>query len=404
MSLAQTRDTGGDTTLNINGDNDLEHISIFHMSNQTSHAVPARDLNVIRALHWISRFGWLRGRELGALMWPNEYDLSADPKAEESRLDTQRKLANKLIDRLRNSRYVISRQLPKNAGNAIVLSLSGARYLQRQLAITIRPGDKWGRSIDGKWNAPTAWEHELLVSLVMVDYILLGAEVKTELELRAENTGRRKYPDGLAKYQTKRDDEPFEAVVWIEIESADKSGAKMLALAHSLTRVQRGQTEPLSGWKPNTPAVVYRSDMCDLFGRPIDHRARVTSAISRHIGANLSLFFKKVKLKNAAFHIEDIVDEPAVIAPISLVDPKINLGKTAFTARKFQTFVNHSIDSRGREWTIKVYASENRYRYEIWDSLEPFQPNQLPRFSMYIEDLEQAFRTAIDKWRKTYYL
>ena len=269
---------------------------------------------------------------------------------------------------------------------------------------TIRPGDKWGRSSDGKWHAPTAWEHELLVTIVMVDYILLGAKVKTELEIRSENSGRRKYPDGLAKYPTTRDGEPFEAIVWIEVESADKSGAKMLALAHSLTRVQRGLADPLSGWHPNTPTVVYRADLRDLSGRPIDHKARVTSAISRHIGANLSLFFKKVKLKNAAFHIEDIVDEPAVIAPISLVDPKINLGKTAFTARKFQTFVNHSIDSRGREWTIKVYASENRYRYEIWDSLEPFQPNQLPRFSMYIEDLEQAFRTAIDKWRKTYYL
>jgi hypothetical protein len=312
-------------------------------------------------------------------------------------------LAHKLIARLRKSNFVISRTLPKNAGHAIVLSAAGARYLQRHLNLTIRPGDKWGRSTGGTWHAPTSWEHELLVTLVMLNFISLGVDVRTELEVRTHNPGLRKYPDGLTRYEAEHNNETVEVVQWIEVESADKSGAKMLTLARSLTAVQRNQAPVLCGWRPNVPVVVYRADMRDLSGRPIDHKNRITSAIRRHIGANLPLYFRQIKLKNAAYHVEEIIDEPVTIKPFDLNDTGVNLSTTAFSANKHGTFINHSIDRNGHTWTLKVYRYEDRYRWEVWDLPEPHEQHHTPRSAYQIEDLEQGFRVALHEWRTKYY-
>lgn len=348
-------------------------------------------------------------------MWPSPCNINSimlfeaqledkeEDEAKEARLQTQRKLANKLIDRLRSSNLVISRPLPKRAGNAIVLSTAGARHLQRSLNIHVHPGDKWGRSTDGRWHAPTAWEHELLVTLVMLDFLSLGDEVKTEHEIRAENPGLHKYPDGLAKYTVCTDNKFVEEVAWIEVESADKSGAKMLALTKSLTKVQRGMAPVLSGWKPSMSLVAYRGDMLDLSGKPIDHKNRIVSAIRRHIGADLSLNFQKVQLKDSSYHVRSLWTEHVTVYPLDLNDPKIKFSTSAFHSNKHGTFVNHSVDKTGHEWTIKVYKYADRFRWEIWDSPEPHSQLEQPRDAFLIEDLEQAFRIALNRWRTKFY-
>ena len=94
-------------------------------------ALPAQEFQAITALHWISRFGWLRARELGALMWPPRDAHPGSLIADDHRMNEQRKLASRLLSRLRESRYVLQRRLPGKAGDAYVLSGAGIHYLQR---------------------------------------------------------------------------------------------------------------------------------------------------------------------------------------------------------------------------------------------------------------------------------
>lgn len=89
-----------------------------------------------------------------------------------------------------------------------------------KLGKTIRSGRSWGRSEGGVWRAPVAWQHELLVTLILCTYVSWEYEIKTELEIRAENPGKDKYPDGMSRGQV----EGVTYTWWIEVESAEKSG------------------------------------------------------------------------------------------------------------------------------------------------------------------------------------
>lgn len=313
-------------------------------------------------------------------------------------------MANRMIRTLREQNWVLSRRLPKSAGIAVVLTAAGARYLQRELNVHARPGDNWGRSQGGVWKAPIQWQHELLVTILLVRSIGMGCEVKTELEVRAENSGLTKYPDGLIKSrdfdeETKRH---YDVVQWLEVESADKSGAKMLALVKSLLRVSRDDAPVLSGWKANVPVVAFRSDLLSPSGKPINHQRRIESAIQRHIGADLHLYFQPLDITNAAFHVKEVQAEEFTVEPFDLEDGG-SLVNRAFFPIAHRTFINQPFDSRGAQWTLKVYASQDRYIWEIWESGKPDYSNGQPKVLRYIEEIEQAFRLAIHTWRREYF-
>ena len=336
-------------------------------------------------------------------MWPNTASVTGETLPDDAKEDTQRWMANRVVRRLREQGLVLSRQLPKAGGTAIVLSSAGARYLQR-LNIPARPGDKWGRSSNGTWTAPASWEHELIATLALLNAKSSGAEIKTELEIRVENPGRRKYPDGIAfQPGAYRDGTPVEVVQWIEVEVADKSGAKMLSLARHLVQVARKQAPVLSGKLPNTPVVVYRGDMIDLAGKPIDHKHRISAAVSRHIGADLPVYFQRISFKNNAYHVDEVTNELVKIRPLNLGDPELRLGSTAFFPDRNGTFTNTSIDQNGRYWTLKVYKLADRFRWEVWTKPEAGegQPKEYAGFP--IENLEEGFRVAMKTWRTKFY-
>lgn len=362
-------------------------------------ALPDGEFQEVSALHWISRFGWLRSRELGALMWPqpgsNPGTLISDPR----RMDDQRKLANKLLSRLKESRYVLQRHLPGKAGNAYVLSLPGVHYLQRRLAYTARPGDKWGRSINGTWQPPASWEHELLVTLTMLYFLSSDAKIKTESEIRAENPGQRKYPDGLVVTSGHRKDGSIrELVLWIEVESADKSGTKMLGLARSLVNAYRQNAPTLSGLKANVPAIVYRADLVNLARRKVDHKNRITNAVQRHIGADIQAYFLQIKFQNSSYHVEEVDVQRTRIHPLDPDDKKTEI-RFAFAPIKNGGFVNTSIDAKGKDWTLKVVKWHDRYRFEIWTAPNPGEGEPHMEADHQVPNLEQGFRAAIKMWR-----
>lgn len=366
-------------------------------------ALPAREFQAISALHWISRFGWLRARELGALMWPLQGANPGSLVADDHRMNEQRKLASRLLSRLRESRYVLQRRLPGKAGDAYVISGAGVHYLQRRLAYTARAGDKWGRSINGRWTPPASWEHELLVTLTMLHFLSVGATIKTELEIRAENPKQRKYPDGLVVSEVRmRDGSQQQMIQWIEVESSDKSGARMLALARSLISVSRRQAPVLSSLVANVPTVVYRSDLVNLAGRKVDHKNRITKAVQRHIGADLPLFFVQITFKNASYHVEAIDVQRSRIHRLDPSDPTAQV-KLAFAVDRDGVFVGTLVDAKGRDWTLKVRRLYDRFRYEIWTAPNPGEGTPTERFGYPIETLEGAFRAAMAKWEARFY-
>ena len=366
-------------------------------------ALPAHEFQAISALHWISRFGWLRARELGALMWPPRDTRPGSLVADDHRMNEQRKLASRLLSRLKESRYVLQRRLPGKAGDAYVLSGAGVHYLQRRLAYTARAGDKWGRFIDGKWLPPSSWEHELIVTLTMLHFLSRGATIKTELEIRAENPGQRKYPDGLVVSKVRmRDGSHQDMIQWVEVESADKSGLKMLALARSLIDVTRRQAPTLSSLVANVPTIVYRSDLVNLAGRKVDHKNRITKAVQRHIGADLSLFFVQMSFKNTSYHVAAIEVERTRIHRLDPGDPTSDV-KSAFAVNREGIFTRTVVDEKGRDWTLKVRPLHDRYRYEIWTAPKPEEGKPTERFGYPIETLEDAFRTVLARWTARFY-
>ena len=365
--------------------------------------MPAGELRTLTALHWISRFGWLRALELGTLLWPAHGSPPGRVIEDDARLNTQRKLAHKLIVRLRRSRLIITRTLPRNAGDALVLSAAGAKYLNRHLGTAARPGDKWGRITDGQWAPPTSWEHELIATLVLLDFASRGLEIRTEHEIRARHVGLRKYPDGLAIHSAEAPNgAKTEVGLWIEVESSDKSGAKMLNLAKSLGDVARGAASPFGEFAATVPVVVFRSDMVDLSGRPINHERRIRSALQKYIGADLDLYFARVDFKNSSYHVRSIeFDLDAKILALDPDDPKANVS-ASFAVDRDGNFIKTSLDSKGRSWTLKVYRFHDRLRWEIWTKPDPDAGQPRMAAGYQIESLEQAFRVAMSKWKAKY--
>lgn len=374
------------------------------MTTNADFAVPEAELRTLTGLHWISRFGWLRALELGTLLWPTDGSLPGKVIEDAARLNTQRKLAHKLVVRLRRSKFILCRPLPGNAGEALVLSAAGARFLNRHLGIAARPGDKWGRTADGEWAPPASWQHELIATLVLLDCRSRGFEIKTELEIRSENVGLRKYPDGLAIHSAEGPDgTKAEIALWIEVESSSKSGAQMHALARCLGDVARGAATPICGKVATIPMVVFRSDMVDLSGKSIDHEARIRAALQRYIGADIDLYFARIEFKNTSYHVRSIdFDLEAKILALDPSDPKANIS-AAFVANRQGTFIKPSIDSKGRSWDLKVYRFHDRFRWEIWTNPEPGAGQPRMAAGYQVENLEHGFRVAMSKWKTEFF-
>lgn len=349
-------------------------------------------------MRWIARFGWLRARELGSLLWPKAASAAKKSLPDDAKAQNQRIMANAVIKRLQDQRLIIQRALPKLAGNAIVLSAKGARLLNTY-QIKARPGDSWGRAQDRTWTAPSQWQHELLTAIILVRAVYYGYDIKTELELRSDNPGQTKYPDGLIRSVLTDRTPHLILTQWLEVESADKSGAKLQRLTSYLLKVQRGEAPTLSGWTANAAVVAFRDDMLAPSGNRIDHLNRISSAVQRHIGADLPFYVQRLTIKKkSAFHVEDIEPEPHVIHPYDLHDDALRLGTTAFSKNRHNQFVNHRYDIYGHLWTLKVYKATEGYRYEIWDLPEPHSQDQAPYLSHHVSHLETGFKVAISEW------
>jgi hypothetical protein len=255
--------------------------------NETSRET--RRKNTIRALRWISEFGWIRPAELGVLMWPG----MKSTKTNGARLATQ------LIER----QLVIERKLPEGAGRAIVLSLAGCRVLAEQ-SISAASGKDIGTATPDGWIPRLSWRHDLLAHSLLAHLHRVGFEIWPEhlirrlmdVETNRASTGsdkreHRKIPDGLAKKGNH--------VLWVEVERARKSGGHLEDLANAVINAYRGKLS-VANMCATIALVVYVPSAKSELGYHVDHRTRITNAIEVLAGSDVKVMWCACELRGAS--------------------------------------------------------------------------------------------------------
>lgn len=210
------------------------------------------------ALVWISRFRWLRAKELGSFIWP-----------EDAFSHTR---ANRLIRQLLKRQLVGIQQLPHRAGFAVALTKQGAQLLKAQ-GIYARTGRSLGSLKNGNWTPPADWQHHLLTLNVMSDLHRQGFTLITEEEIRAAHSRLAKIPDGLAiKGGT---------IYWLEVENARKTGRPLTQLATTFARITANDGPVINGMRANKIIVAYLENDQDDRGHALNHAVRIKNALQR---------------------------------------------------------------------------------------------------------------------------
>jgi hypothetical protein len=126
----------------------------------------------------IAKFGWLRAREIGNVLWPKN--------------QTRHTAGARVTRRWIKEKLVLERQLPRGFGTAFVLSKKGADFVNfeteyAQKMDPVESGKKIGdhiEQVDGSWIPTRSWRHDLLANGFLTLAMGKGAEVFSELEMR----------------------------------------------------------------------------------------------------------------------------------------------------------------------------------------------------------------------------
>lgn len=253
-------------------------------------AYEKHNLNDRDGLDWVHRFGWLRTLELGALLWPGTAEASATRQAN--------RLAKSWVKR----GLVLERQLPENAGRALVLATGGVRVLAEH-GIEATSGKDVGKLIDNPtwrpplkyeplWLPPLTWRHDLLAAGVLVDLHLRGYKVLPEATIRRHAGNLIKIPDGLAVKDKQ--------VLWLEVESARKTGKAMRDLADALCAVSDKQAAAVLGHRPTHVLVAHTADSKDERGHKLSHRTRIRAAVAEAARKDVNIAWAACTLRGAA--------------------------------------------------------------------------------------------------------
>ncbi|MEN5424184.1 hypothetical protein ABE607_15045 [Comamonas aquatica] len=232
--------------------------------------------NDVLGLRWISDFGWLRAAELGALMFPGVH---------------AHKQAERLVRGWVHRGLILERKLPERAGRALVLAARGVQLLA-EVGIAAHSGKDIGETMNGSWQPPRTWKHDLLATQVLVTLRRRGFGILPEPVLRRSTEPLTKMPDGLAIKGTQ--------VVWLEVESARKTGPAMRLMAEALSAVAAGQAETVCGHRPTHAMVAYLAQAQDERGYTLSHRARVRQAVAAITRSDMPLTFACCTRQGAA--------------------------------------------------------------------------------------------------------
>lgn len=309
--------------------------------------------NDIWGLYWVSQFGWLRPVELGLLLWPDASKSSAT------------KQANRLVLHWRKNRFVIERVLPGRCGRALVLARNGVRYLAEEAGIVAQTGKDIGRFPDdesGEWLPPISWKHDILAASFLVALNGNGWEIKPENAIRRELSGaaaarktttkNAKIPDGIATKEGK--------TAWIEVESSSKTGAPAKHLARNLIAAASGNLSVL-GFDFNKVFVVYDPNSTNYKGYRIDHKYRITQAISEELLIpKVAITFAKAE-KIASYSADDFEPETVTVQSKKVQEMLRKLEKEGWVDKKNEVF----------KWEY-----DSRTKIEIWAHYYPGDDEQ----------------------------
>ena len=185
------------------------------------------EVRVLRALH---RFGWLRTRDLAALVWQRwqAHPLSEPdfrpPAASASAL----RMAQRTMCRLFKARQVLRGQAP-NGSVIYALAEAGARRLQR-LGVPAMSGKDLVRS----FSSPQ-FRHRSVANEIAIGAIIAGLRVSTEREI-AQN----RWLGGDAGIAGKKPDVLLRhggQVWWVEVEKSRKNAKDYAQLLRWLAQV-----------------------------------------------------------------------------------------------------------------------------------------------------------------------
>lgn len=185
------------------------------------------EVRVLRALH---RFGWLRTRDIAALVWQR---WARNPIGEPSLRPSMPtasglRMAQRTLLRLREKRQVLSSRAPD--GSLIyALAEAGARLMQ-QIGVTAVTGKDLMRTF-----STAHYRHRCVANAIAVGAIIEGFRVATEREiaqglwLGGEQGIARKKPDVLIR--------SGDTAWWVEVERSRKNAKDYAGLLRWLSTV-----------------------------------------------------------------------------------------------------------------------------------------------------------------------
>jgi hypothetical protein len=192
------------------------------------------EVRVLRALH---RFGWLRTRDLAALVWQHwlkrpvgEPDLRP-PRASASGL----RMAQRTLRRLAAARQVLRAQAPD--GSVIyALAEAGARRLQ-QFGVPAASGKDLIRSFSA-----AQFRHRSVANEIAIGGIIAGFRVSTEREIAQD-----RWLGGAGGISGKKPDVLLNdggQIWWVEVEKSRKNAKDYARLLNWLARVGSDALRP----------------------------------------------------------------------------------------------------------------------------------------------------------------
>jgi hypothetical protein len=202
-------------------------------------------LKVLKLLH---RFGWLRTRDIAALVWlPTHRGRStipptlSPPKATSSGL----RMAQRTLRALQTNGFVLQTKAPDGAW-IFALSQKGANTLN-QIGINARSGKDLLRDRSFSY-----YRHRCISTEIAISALLEGCKVTTELELLKNgsmfvNPAVRKLPDVLVRQ--------YDNWYWVEVEKSRKNQSDYLHLLKWLQMIRVDQNHTITGF-PNARVTV----------------------------------------------------------------------------------------------------------------------------------------------------
>lgn len=178
--------------------------------------------NELDTLTYIHRFGWLRSRDLAALIWH-------DSKHIESGIA----MAQRTLRRLKKAGQILTRIAPDGA-SVYALSESGARRLGDYCGTIARSGKDLLRELGN-------YQHRCNANLFAIQQINAGRNVWTEREIQANlapiKVVTHKIPDGLVDVTDGLYAEGTLALAWLESERGYKKNSdfyKMMTFIYKI--------------------------------------------------------------------------------------------------------------------------------------------------------------------------